>query len=574
MRDDLDRLRQTVSRVLLALIWLQVPLASAVAYATGNDWLLLGLASLALAAVATLAWWQAPRSPSVRLMIAVALIASLSLVVAAAAGSKWQIDLHMCYFAELAILTAYCDRDVVLAGAATTALHHLALNFLLPALVFPDGAQLGRVLLHAGVLCAETVVLVWLTQRIATLFASTAANLAAAEREFEAARAAEADAGQQRGLSEAVRQNAEAALAVAAEAQCAVVAALAAGLACLAEGDLVFRLSDPFAAEYEALRGNFNSAAEHIEALIRGIVGNAGTIQAGTDEIRTASDDLSRRTESQAASLEQTAAALDEITATVRRAAESSKQVLAVVSRTKQGAEQSGQVVRQAVVAMGAIEQSSQKIGDIIGVIDEIAFQTNLLALNAGVEAARAGDAGRGFAVVASEVRALAQRSAQAAKEIKALVSNSAQQVGIGVNLVGEAGQALDRIVSEVAEVTQAVSDIATSAQEQAAGLAEVNTAINQMDQVTQQNAAMVEQSTAASHSLAQEAFELMQLTSRFRISAAPGSLGVRAGVQPLRHPAKPARLPAQATALGPAAPAGSAPQHQPTLVLASAEAG
>ena len=184
----------------------------------------------------------------------------------------------------------------------------------------------------------------------------------------------------------------------------------------------------------------------------------------------------------------------------------------------KADAENSGEVVRETVSAMSGIEASSKQIGNIIGVIDEIAFQTNLLALNAGVEAARAGDAGRGFAVVATEVRALAQRSADAAKEIKTLISASSQQVDAGVKLVGETGKALGRIVEQVAKLNGLVGDIAASAQEQATGLDEVNTAVNQMDQVTQQNAAMVEQSTAASHSLAEEAEELARLVGQFRI--------------------------------------------------------
>ncbi|HEY0203895.1 MAG TPA: methyl-accepting chemotaxis protein [Acetobacteraceae bacterium] len=574
MDNDLDRLRNVVSRVVLMLIWLQAPIASVTAYAAGNDWLQPGLVSLGLASITTLVWWRSPTSQSSRLLIAVALIASLSLIVAASAGSAWQVDLHMCYFAELAMLAAYCDRDVVLAGAGTTATHHLALNFLMPALVFPGGAQLERVLLHASVLCIETAALVWLTYRIATLLVSTAANLAAAVRASDAARVAEAQAAELRSLNEQARQKVEAELAAAAETQSAMVGAVGAGLACLAKGDLVFRLQDPFAAEYEELRENFNAALEQMQELVRGIVGNADAIRSGTEEIRTASDDLSRRTEQQAASLEETAAAMAEITATVRKTAESSKQVQAVVSRTKEGAEQSGEIVRQAVTAMGGIEQSSQKIGDIIGVIDEIAFQTNLLALNAGVEAARAGDAGRGFAVVASEVRALAQRSAEAAKEIKALISTSALQVGAGVKLVGETGRALSRIVSEVGEVTTAVSEIAALAQGQAAGLGEVNTAINQMDQVTQQNAAMVEQSTAAIHSLARETAELVRLTEHFQIGAAPSGIAMDTSVQPLHRPAKPAARMAKATALRVVSRNGRAALAKPSLIPASAEEG
>ncbi|MDE1906832.1 MAG: methyl-accepting chemotaxis protein, partial [Rhodospirillales bacterium] len=262
--------------------------------------------------------------------------------------------------------------------------------------------------------------------------------------------------------------------------------------------------------------------------------------RSGTGEIAAAADDLSRRTEQQAASLEETAAALDEITATVRRTAEGASHAHEVVTSAQTDAERSGVVVRDAVAAMSGIETSSQQISNIIGVIDEIAFQTNLLALNAGVEAARAGDAGRGFAVVASEVRALAQRSADAAKEIKSLISASTRQVISGVDLVGQTGTALARIVSQIGEISGVVRQIAASAQEQATGLHEVNAAVNQMDQVTQQNAAMVEQSTAACHSLAQETEKLATLTARFQIGET-NDTGNRAARAPMRkrEPAK-----------------------------------
>ncbi|MBP7650287.1 MAG: methyl-accepting chemotaxis protein, partial [Phenylobacterium sp.] len=236
--------------------------------------------------------------------------------------------------------------------------------------------------------------------------------------------------------------------------------------------------------------------------------------------IAGASDDLSRRTEQQAASLEETAAALDEITATVKKSADGASHARAVVQTAKTGAADGGEIVRQAVLAMGEIEKSSTQISQIIGVIDEIAFQTNLLALNAGVEAARAGEAGKGFAVVASEVRALAQRSAEAAKEIKALISASSTQVGSGVQLVGKTGQALEMLVAQVDEIDGLVGEIAASAKEQATGLNEVNAAVNKMDQVTQQNAAMVEESTAAAHALNGEAVELRRLMGDFRTGA------------------------------------------------------
>ncbi|WP_158745350.1 methyl-accepting chemotaxis protein [Acidisphaera sp. L21] len=301
--------------------------------------------------------------------------------------------------------------------------------------------------------------------------------------------------------------------------QSEVVEGLAAALSKLAAGDLVQRLDNPFAGEYEGLRADFNGAIAQMEATMQEILTNAGAIRSGTGEIAMASDDLSRRTEQQAASLEETAAALDEITATVKKTAESAEHARKAVGAARSDAEHSGHVVARAVAAMGNIESSSRQIGQIIGVIDEIAFQTNLLALNAGVEAARAGDAGRGFAVVASEVRSLAQRSAEAAKEIKTLIMTSDNQVKEGVRLVSETGDALNRIVNHVVEITEVVGEIAGSAHEQAGGLAQVNTAVNQMDQVTQQNAAMVEESTAAAHGLTQETDQLGQLIGRFQVT-------------------------------------------------------
>jgi methyl-accepting chemotaxis protein len=289
-------------------------------------------------------------------------------------------------------------------------------------------------------------------------------------------------------------------------------------LARLSDGDLEKRIDNTFIPSLDKLRVDFNRAIETLQSAMQKVGHNAHAIRSGTEEIRTSSDDLSKRTEQQASSLEETAAALDEITATVRKTAMGAKHAREVVGAAKIDAEESGEVVCQAVEAMKGIETSSGQIGQIIGVIDEIAFQTNLLALNAGVEAARAGEAGRGFAVVASEVRALAQRSAQAAKEIKTLISASSAHVARGAELVGDAGKVLDRIVAKVSEINAIIGDIAASAQEQSTGLDQVNMAVNQMDQMTQQNAAMVEESTAATHALSEETEELSRLIMRFKV--------------------------------------------------------
>jgi methyl-accepting chemotaxis protein len=301
------------------------------------------------------------------------------------------------------------------------------------------------------------------------------------------------------------------------------VSALGDGLRRLAAGDLASNINEPFVAHLDALRQDFNNSVEKLNETMHTVGSNARAIGAGANEIRSSADELSKRTEQQAASVEETAAALEEITITVKDAAKRAEEASQLVARTRLGAEKSGDIVRKAVAAMHQIEQSSVEIGNIIGVIDDIAFQTNLLALNAGVEAARAGEAGKGFAVVAQEVRELAQRSANAAKEIKALINTSGTHVQTGVSLVGETGKALDAIVHEVQEINQHVHAIAEAAREQSTGLQEINTAVNTMDQSTQQNAAMVEESTAASHGLATEATALNNLLGQFRLTGTGG---------------------------------------------------
>ncbi|MBB4065788.1 methyl-accepting chemotaxis protein [Gellertiella hungarica] len=317
------------------------------------------------------------------------------------------------------------------------------------------------------------------------------------------------------------------------------ITALGDGLRRLAEGDFANPIGEAFAPQLDGLRVDYNNTVETLSGTLQQVRQNAQAMTAGSMEIRVAADDLSKRTEKQAASVEETAAALEEITINVRDASSRASEAGALVLRAKGNAERSGEIVRNAIKAMSAIERSSSEIVNIISVIDEIAFQTNLLALNAGVEAARAGEAGKGFAVVAQEVRELAQRSAAAAKEIKALIGTSTEQVGEGVTLVSDTGNALSAIVGEVQEINRLVAAIVESAREQSNALNAINTAINTIDQNTQQNAAMVEQSSAASNSLAREADSLNQLVLRFRTgSEAPAPLAQRAAS---RMPAAPA---------------------------------
>jgi methyl-accepting chemotaxis protein len=328
--------------------------------------------------------------------------------------------------------------------------------------------------------------------------------------------------GEAEGMRETARQSraqGEAERARLAEEDAVVVQALGEGLAALARGDLTHRIDATFAARSRQLKEDYNAAVDALSGTMSEIVGLVNAMRSGTVEVSNATDDLSRRTERQAAALEETAAALDQITVTVKKTAEGARAAADITDEAQKGGAERERIIADTTAAMGEIESTSGRIGEIIGVIDEIAFQTNLLALNAGVEAARAGEAGRGFAVVASEVRALAQRSAEAAKEIKGLIAASSASVGEGARLVSQTGGALTALIGQVSRINQLAAEIAASANEQAVGLVEVNTAVNQMDQTTQQNAAMVEETTAANQALSQEADALATLIQRFRLN-------------------------------------------------------
>ncbi len=300
-----------------------------------------------------------------------------------------------------------------------------------------------------------------------------------------------------------------------------VVTSLEKGLAALAQGDLTFRIDHAFPAEYDKLRSDFNDALATMSGMIRSADEVSASVLTGAEEIRKASDDLSSRTERQAASLEQTAAALEQVTQTIRQAAEGASEANQSAAAARNEALASEETVRQAVEAMAGIERTSEEIGEIVALIDGIAFQTNLLALNAGVEAARAGEAGKGFAVVATEVRSLAQRSAEAAMDVKQRISASAKEVTAGVKLVDATGQALQRILGQIGQVSAMIEAIANASAAQVQSVSQVNVSVRDMETTTQQNAAMVEQSTAAARSLADEAATLSREMGRFQTNAA-----------------------------------------------------
>ncbi|CAD7053890.1 methyl-accepting chemotaxis protein [Pseudorhizobium halotolerans] len=331
----------------------------------------------------------------------------------------------------------------------------------------------------------------------------------------------EQEANAQRSQSEEQRRRTAEQERIRAEAMAQATTGLADGLKQLSAGNLGVQLTQSFAEEFEGLREDFNRSVMQLRETMTAVAESTSSIDSGSREISQSAEDLSKRTEQQAASLEETAAALDQITTNVANSSKRAEEARAVAIQANENARHSGAVVANAVDAMGKIEQSSNQISSIIGVIDDIAFQTNLLALNAGVEAARAGEAGKGFAVVAQEVRELAQRSATAAKEIKDLIRNSSAEVGNGVKLVSDTGEALKTIESYIVTINQHMDAIATSAREQSVGLSEVNTAVNQMDQVTQQNAAMVEEANAAGATLANEASRLRGLIGQFQLGGA-----------------------------------------------------
>jgi methyl-accepting chemotaxis protein len=320
---------------------------------------------------------------------------------------------------------------------------------------------------------------------------------------------------EQRQALEAERQDGQ-------RRQAEAVKALGVALARLAEGDLSTRVEGGLSPEFQSLKIDFERAVGALDAALHAVDRSAGGILSGAEQIARDAEDLSRRTEQQASTLEQTAAAVEELTTAVGKTAQSARDVSFQVEEASADAQRSGEVVSRAAQAMTKIEAQSQQVNQILGVIDEIAFQTNLLALNAGVEAARAGDAGKGFAVVAQEVRALAQRSAEAAKEIKSLITESSRQVGEGVQLVGQTGEALRGIVEKVGGIGAMVTAIAASASDQAEALGQVNSAVNQLDQVTQRNAAMVAQSTQATHALRAEASDLSERVGAFRLGGEP----------------------------------------------------
>lgn len=489
--------------------WLLMPAPALAAYflTQSASWWVFAALSLSLGGLAFLSR-RMPASTR-DYVLSFCFVAHCILFTASMTGHAWQLDTHMLFFAVLAIVSTLANPKALIFATVLVALHHISFSFVLPKMVYPGGdliSNLERTVLHAVIVLLEAGVL------LISLLKSKAADEAlehqrqAAQAQAQAAELAQAEATQS-------QQDAE-----------HVVTTVGTHLSDMAKGRLDCTIQSSFPESYEQLRLDFNATVTSLKQTLEQVVDSSHSIADGATEISQASDDLSHRTESQAATLEQTAAALEEMTVSVKSAAQNARNVEKTMDEARNEAQSSGEIVNNAVSAMSTIEASAAQIAQIIGVIDDIAFQTNLLALNAGVEAARAGESGRGFAVVASEVRALAQRSSDAATEIKSLITQSSHQVDHGVTLVGQAGESIEKIVLRVNEISKLISDIANGAVEQSTGLGEINTGMSQLDQVTQQNAAMVEEATAAGHLLHSDAQKLSELMRRFDLNSTPES--------------------------------------------------
>jgi methyl-accepting chemotaxis protein len=430
------------------------------------------------------------------------------LLLALAKGTGWLLDFHMVFFALLAVLAVLADWRVILAATATTALHHLLLNFVAPTYVFPDGASLLRVVFHAVIVLLEAAVLAILCLRIEGLITGLM-EARAAQAKHDAERAAEREA-------------------VAAE-QRTVLETLSNRLHQLSEGNLVARLDVPFPGEYDMARRMLNGSCDELDRLVGSVADTADRVANGSRELREASSDLAVKTEQQTAAIEAAARTAANLLCEVEAQARLWNETRSTALESKADADHGSEAITGAAEAMARIEASSAEIGEMVAFIDTIAFQTNLLALNAGVEAARAGEAGKGFAVVASEVRELAQRSAQSASAIKQLIVNSKSEVAIGVDRVQELVALLASLVARFSDIAAQVDRIALGSDATLASIRQIDEAMGLLDRAMQQNAAMAEQTSAAAVELMRSADGLNSEVARFSHSGGAHAAGVYA---------------------------------------------
>ncbi|WP_181443458.1 methyl-accepting chemotaxis protein [Porphyrobacter sp. YT40] len=496
---DMTRLRENGVRLITAVIALVAAVILVWSLTAGEP--VLGIAALALAAVPVRCAIARRSDGLARLSIAITLPLMAALLVALARETGWVIDMHMVFFSFLAMLVIMACWRVILAATLTIAVHHLLLNFVAPAYVFPDGSDLARVLFHAVVVLIEAAVLIALCRRIETLVRGlTAAHEAQAA--LDAQRHAEREA-------------------VAAE-QRTVIAQLSQRLGALAQGDLASRIDTPFPGEYETARTSLNHTCGELDAMVSAVAQTADGVASGAHELREASGSLASKTEQQSAAIETAVATAAALLRDIEAQAAGWNAARDTALGAKADADRGSDDIAGAAEAMRRIEASSGEIGEMIGFIDTIAFQTNLLALNAGVEAARAGEAGKGFAVVAGEVRELAQRSAQSASAIKQLVANSKEEVAIGVARVQQMVDLLGSLVARFSEIAERIDTIASGSDGTLAAIRQIDASMTVLDRGMQQNAAMAEQTSAASLQLLSSAQELNREVARFRPQGSP----------------------------------------------------
>ena len=420
---DLKTLRETASRALLTVLWLHVPICLTIGLMRGGDWLFPVIFTAAMAGAATLSWRMTGNELSTRLIFAVALMGDVSVFTYQLSGHAWQIDMHMYFFAALACLVAYCDYRPIVAGTIAVALHHLTLNFLLPAAIYPGGADFGRVVFHAVILIIEAAVLIWLAVTLANLFETTSQKTA----EAEAATAAESRANNERAEAEKqAKQDSDAARRA---------------------------LASDFERKIGHIAETVAVAAQDVQELSTSISGNSRATADQTTAAAAASTRASTNVETVAAATEELTASIAEIAKQVTRSAE-------IAGKAAEEARRTNSVVE-------GLASGTQKIGEVVTLIQNIASQTNLLALNATIEAARAGEHGRGFAVVASEVKALANQTAKATEEISAQIQSIQ-------NATGDAVSAIQAIVVTIAQIDEISSQIATSVDQQGAATREI----------------------------------------------------------------------------------------------------
>jgi methyl-accepting chemotaxis protein len=556
MSRSLDAIRSAFTTPLMLGQWALVPLVAITAWFAGHPAVIaIGIVSALLAGAGALSWSWDRTGLSTRITSTVVLCGQVALLVFACEGTRYQIDMHMAFFAGLAITTAWCCWRAILTATAVVAVHHLLLNMVYPLAVFPDGAEFSRVVVHALILLAEAGALVWLALRLESALriadSATDAALANEARESEVRRDA-AQSDERRVLVEdqllaAVETVVEAARrgdfsVRAPEAlELGRLASLVQGidelastcegflnetdraLSALAEGDLTARMATGFEGRLAGVAANFNRSTETLGQALTDVAQSAAATHRAADDILSATRDLSGRSESQAASLEETSATVEEIAATVRQTAEMVSGAAQKARATAENADAGVAIAARAVEAIDRVDEQAKKIADIVGVMDGLSFQTNLLALNASVEAARAGEGGRGFAVVATEVRRLAQQSADAARDVRALIGDTKLHVDEGVKLVREAGASLNAISGDADAVAQVFADISEAAREQSQGIGDVERALQQMDALTQDNAQAAARTAAAGDGMAETAKTLEQLTARFRIGSEIG---------------------------------------------------